>query len=47
MWSRNSAYDLSISHTDELACVAIGHRCRLGVDVEARCAIEPSLSTAS
>ena len=35
--------DLSISHTDGLACAAVGLRCRIGVDVEARRAIEPSL----
>jgi len=35
--------DLSISHTSGLACAAVGLRCRIGVDVEARRAIEPSL----
>jgi hypothetical protein len=28
--------DLSIGHTDGLACAAISHGCRVGVDVEAR-----------
>lgn len=35
--------DLSISHTGGLACAAVGLRCRIGVDVEARRTIEPSL----
>ena len=35
--------DLSISHTDGLACAAVGLRCRIGVDVEARRPVAPSL----
>ena len=37
------ALDPSISHTDGLACAAVGVGCRIGVDVEALHPIEPSL----
>ncbi len=35
--------DPSISHTDGLACAAVGVGCRIGVDVERLQAIEPAL----
>lgn len=37
------ALDPSISHTDGLACAAVGVGCRIGVDVERLQPIEPSL----